>query len=47
MSGLWLFSREAENPEAYQAMVAALEEMGVDTSELVKVDHQGCQDSDA
>lgn len=31
VSGLWLFSREAQNPEALAQMMAKLEEMGVDT----------------
>lgn len=41
-SGLWLFSRNPDNPEAEAEMMALLEEWGVDTSILLPVEHEGC-----
>ena len=42
ISGLWLFSREPQNPEALAEMQAVLEDWGVDASELVPVQQEGC-----
>lgn len=47
ISGLWLFSREPENPEAYQQMMAALEEMGVDTRQARRAPASGAPASGA
>lgn len=41
-SGLWLFSRTPDNPEAEAEMMGLLEDWGVDTSILLPVEHEGC-----
>jgi lipocalin len=43
-SGLWLFTRMPNPPaEWVQEMRQRLEDLGYDTSILIKVDHKGCQ----
>ena len=42
MAGLWLFSREPESEDNYNAMMAELADLGVDTTGLVTVQHKGC-----
>lgn len=42
-SGLWLFSRKPENPQALALMTEKLQSMGIDTSVLKPVAHAGCQ----
>ncbi|KAF5840325.1 hypothetical protein DUNSADRAFT_17169 [Dunaliella salina] len=40
--GLWLFSREPQSPENKEIMMAKAEELGLDTSVLLEVEHEGC-----
>lgn len=47
VSGMWLFSRTPDNRDAEDAMMAQLEGWGVDTSNLVTVQHEGCMYEDA
>lgn len=42
VQGMWLFSRDPLSTDNYDAMMAYLEEMGIDTSVLVPVEQEGC-----
>ncbi len=41
--GLWLFSRQQQDPDNTELMLSLLEEVGLDTSELVAVEQEGCK----
>lgn len=40
--GLWLLSRRPDDPEATAAMEEAARKLGLDTTELLAVTHDGC-----
>ena len=41
-SGLWLFTRKPVDPAAKETMLAKLDELGLDASQLVPVPQEGC-----
>ncbi len=41
-SGLWLFSRVPQDPDNTELMRGKLQELGVDPSDLLEVEQEGC-----